>query len=154
MLTIPDVRQVADWDCGAACVAALFRFYGLPPAAWVGKLANPIQGMSPDTAEALLRAAGLAVLSGSMTLPDLTYLTRSGRPVMTPIQSERTGHWVIVRGVSRGRVHFHCPTDGPRRLPALAWVDRWHDTTRFGVAYVRYGIATAPEELRKNLRIP
>lgn len=137
LLDLPDRRQSADYDCGAAAVAAACLFLGRRPPA---RLANPVQGMAPDTVEAALRLAGLPVLSGTMTVDDLRHLTRAGRPVLCPV-SLHGGHWVAVRGVERGRVHFHCPLDGRLALPAAEWVAAWRDTSRAGHEFDRFGIA-------------
>lgn len=138
LLDIPDIRQQADYDCGAAALDAVLSFHGLRVRGPV-RLANAVQGMSPDTVEAVLRSVGLAVLSGTMTVGDLRHLTRAGRPVLCPV-SAGGGHWVVVRGVARGRVHFHCPTRGPVHTPELHWVAEWVDTSRSGQTFSHWGI--------------
>lgn len=142
LLTIPDIRQREDYDCGAACVAALLSFHGRRwPAVW--SLPNPVQGLAPDTVEAVLRAAGLSVASGSMRLADLRHYADSDRPVMCPV-ALHGGHWVIVRGVSARRVYYHCPTAGPTWVGARDWREVWHDTSRGGTSYPSYGIVASP----------
>ena len=139
LLDIPDVRQREDFDCGAAALDAVARFYGVRERGPV-RLANPVQGMSPDTVEAWLRAVGFGVLSGTMRVADLAHLTRTGRPVLCPITGAGGGHWVVVRGVTRTRVHFHCPTNGARWWPHALWVSAWLDSSRTGQAFARWGI--------------
>jgi ABC-type bacteriocin/lantibiotic exporter with double-glycine peptidase domain len=140
-LTLPDVRMRDSFDCGAACVEAAAAFWGVRcrPA----RLANPAQGMAPDTVEAVLRSIGLAVLSGTMAAADLRHLTRTGRPVLCPT-GLYGGHWVVVAGVARGRVHYHDPAAGPARLGLAAWDAAWGDTSRSGQAFARWGIACGP----------
>lgn len=140
MLTIPDVRQHDDYDCGTACVDAVLRFFGVRTTAGVLGLANPVQGTSPDTVEALLRATGLPVLSGTLRVADLKYLTHSGRPVLCPVAISG-GHWVVVAGVWRTTVYYHDPDEGPRAMPAGKWRDLWRDGTRAGHEFDRWGIA-------------
>lgn len=142
-LLIPDVRQRSDFDCGQAAVEAVFRYHGLTGA--VRRLANPVQGMAPDTLEAVLRSVGLAVLSGEMTAADLRHLTATGRPVLCPIQHDGVGHWVVAAGVARGKVHYHDPLAGPRSLRLAEWADRWTDTGRHGTAFVRFGVCGWPK---------
>lgn len=137
MLTIPDIRQREDYDCGAAALDAVASYWGLR-ARGPAKLANAVHGMAPDTVEAVLRALGLSVLSGEMTVADLRHLTREGRPVLCPV-AVRGGHWVVVRGVERGRVHVHCPIEGPAAWRLADWEAGWADSTR-GREFVRWGI--------------
>ena len=138
LLDVPPVMQCADYDCGAAAVDCVAQFWGLRPRG-PAKFSNRVQGMSPDTVEALLRALGLSVLSGNMTVDDLKHLTRTGRPVLCPVDLYG-GHWVVVRGVGRGKVHYHCPTDGPGSMPAKDWAEKWKDVSRGGQEFVRFGI--------------
>ena len=138
ILDVPDIRQASDYDCGSACVDMVAAFFGRRtrgPAA----LANRVQGMSPDTVEAVLRALGFVVLSGTMTAADLRHLCDTGRPVLCPIEA-RGGHWVVVRGVARRKVLFNCPADGPGALPEADWAAGWHDVSRTGQRFDRWGI--------------
>jgi hypothetical protein len=141
MLAIPDVRQALDYDCGTAAVDAVCRFFGKRERGPV-PLANPIQGMGPQTVEAVLRSRGFRVLSGSMTVRDLKHLTDTGRPVLCPVDLFG-GHWVVVSGVARLQVAFHCPTDGPRTLKAAAWLPVWKDRSHDGHQYDQWGICVS-----------
>lgn len=145
MLTIPDVRQGEDYDCGAACIDAVRKFYSVRAKA--EKLANPVQGMDPATVEAILRASGFDVLSGTMTIRDLKHLTDNGRPVICPIDMYG-GHWVVVAGVARLKVTFMdsaLPRDKPNPcvLSANAWAARWQDKNWLGHSYNRWGICVS-----------
>lgn len=136
MLTLPDVRQQTDYSCGDAAVESVCRFYGTKK---TGALANPIQGLSPDSIEALLRFRGLTVLAGPLTFADLRHLSKD-RPVICPV-SLAGGHWVVVSGVdSRGRVHYHDPAEGPTYRSRDAWWKVWYDATRTGHNYIQWGI--------------
>lgn len=92
--------------------------------------------------EAAFRAVGLPVLSGRMIVEDLRHFTRTGRPVMCPVTDEDDcGHWVVVAGVERGYVHFHCPTDGPSKWKVKTWEAGWRDQyARSGHVYDSWGI--------------
>lgn len=139
LLAIPDVRQRDCYDCGDAAVQAAARFHGIADP--VGpRLANAVQGTDPATVEAVCRRLGLSVLSGVMTVADLAHFTRTGRPVLCPVAA-LGGHWVVVRGVGRGRVYCHCPTAGPVSSRTAEWVAGWRDTSRSGHDYDRWGIA-------------
>lgn len=141
MLTIPAILQATDYDCGAAALDAVAEFWGLRKRGPV-RLANPIQGMAPDAVEAVLRSLGLSVLSGTMTVGDLRHLTATGRPVLCPV-ALAGGHWVVVRGVARGSVHFHCPTTGPSKMREAEWLVDWRDNSRSGHWFDRWGICPA-----------
>lgn len=144
MLTIPDVRQRTDWSCGAACLAALFRFHKRPAPGWVALLPNPDRGTSPDVMEAALHAGfGRPPLRGALDLADLRHLAATGRPVLCAVTWGGTGHWVVCRGVARGRVGYHCPTDGPGSMRAAEWLAGWRDEVDTS-PYQRFGLAGWP----------
>ncbi len=146
MLIIPDVRMDPEgYDCGAACVDAVASFYGLRkrgPAKHIrtalGSLANPVQGVSPETIAAMLRAPGMTVLSGTLTVDDLKHFTQT-RPVLCPV-ALHNGHWVVCSGVFRRRVHFHDPIDGAVSVPVATWEAAWHDTSEAGHAFTCWGV--------------
>lgn len=141
MLSIPDVRQGDGHSCGDAAIDAALAALGLRRRPGT-KLANAIQGLAPDTVAAVLRASGATVLAGPMVsgIEALRHFTAAGCPVLCPI-AERGGHWVVVRGVGRGRVHFHCPIDGPDSRRAAEWLDVWHDSaSETGHGFARWGV--------------
>jgi ABC-type bacteriocin/lantibiotic exporter with double-glycine peptidase domain len=139
LLDVADIRQDEDYNCGDAAVDAALSVYGLTRPRR-SKLANAVQGLSPDTVEAVLRALGLGVLSGEMTVDDLRHFTRAGRPVLCCVAWDG-GHWVVVRGVERSRVHVQCPIRGRVPVPVAEWDRAWSDETVRGRAFVRWGIA-------------
>lgn len=140
LLKIPDIRQGTDYDCGAACIDAVCRYWGRRSRGPVS-LANPVQGMAPETVAAWLRSLGAKVLSGSLFgVADLQHFTRAGLPVLCPITAAGGGHWVVVRGVERGRVYYHCPVEGEVSVRAAQWLDQWRDHTDSGHTYDRWGI--------------
>lgn len=142
LLAIPDIRQTTDYDCGAIAIESACQFLGVkPPAAPT----NAVQGMAPDTVEAVLRSAGLTVIVGTMDVEDLRHFTRTGRPVVCPC-SDWGGHWVVVCGVERGRVTVQCPLRGRITLTGAKWLEGWTSTSRPGHVYDRWGIAVARSE--------
>jgi ABC-type bacteriocin/lantibiotic exporter with double-glycine peptidase domain len=76
-----------------------------------------------------------------MTLDDLRHHHRLGRPVVCLVRIDGGGHWVVVRGVTRSRVHFHDPADGRQSLPFAEWESRWIDTDRAGTVFRQHGIS-------------
>jgi hypothetical protein len=134
--------QLSDFDCGRAAVEAVLQFYSLPDRVPVRP--DPVNGMSPDVVEAVLRSAGLRVLSGSLTLPDLAHLTATGRPVLCLTQLDGVGHWVVAAGVTSRRVRFHCPARGPASRTLGEWRRLWWDTARNGVRLDAHGVCGWP----------
>jgi len=129
ILPIPDIRQSDEQVC---------EFYGVLHRE--GR-SIPIDGTSPDTLEAALWSIGFYVISGVMDCDDLRYQTRRGRPVICCVGGQPgRGHWVVVAGVVRGRVHYHCPISGMRSATIPEYVSYWSDTTRRGVVYHQWGI--------------
>lgn len=146
LLDLPDVRQRDDYDCGEAAADTVFRFLCGRSLSHVA-LSDAVDGLHPSNLEAGLRRAGLAVQSGTMTVADLQHHTRAGRPVLCPI-AHHGGHWVVVRGVARGKVYYQCPTAGRLSLSLAQWVDAWRDSTRAAHDFDRWGIAAgAPDKL-------
>lgn len=144
MITLPDVRQTRDYDCGAAAVNCVLAHFGQRTRGPVA-LANVVQGMAPDTVEAYFHSVGLPVVKGNMQLSDLKHFTATGRPVLCPItMPDGEGHWVVVRGVVRGKVFFQDPAAGPRDLRASgprSFEAAWESWSASGFAYKCWGIA-------------
>ena len=103
--------------------------------------ADPLHGTPPDQLEPAFRTAGYNVISGEMDVADLRFHTSQGRPVVALIQSEGTGHWVVVRHVTRHRVHVMDPAEGFRSLPVPEWESLWHDADRRGTVFRRHALA-------------
>lgn len=138
LLDLPDTRQRAEFDCGAAVFACVTRY-------WEGRgrrlKSHPLHGTPPDQLEPSFRAAGYSVLGGEMSVDALRSLTGIGWPVACLIQSDGCGHWVAVRGVRRGRVYLMDPADGLRSVAVPEWEAVWHDADRRGTVYRRHGLA-------------
>lgn len=144
LLHIPDVRQRSDYGCGDAAVDAALGALGLARKRGT-RLSNPEQGMAPDTLAAVLRAAGCVVLAGPVVsgVAGLAHFAGAGCPVLCPV-ADHGGHWVVVRGVARGRVHYQCPLDGPGSRRVAEWLSAWHDSTsEGGHRFARWGVVAA-----------
>jgi hypothetical protein len=139
MLTLPDVRQKDDWSCGRALFEALHIYWERPIKPALAALSNPVQGLGPDTLDAALRASGFGVLSGTMTIPLLKSLTGAGYPVGCLIQFEGVGHWTLVGGVYRRRIHYLCPVRGIVSEPVSKWTLNWTDCHLLGGEYRNWG---------------
>jgi ABC-type bacteriocin/lantibiotic exporter with double-glycine peptidase domain len=145
MIALPDIRQRESWDCGPAAVRSALTALGYRPPDLMATVlgTSPSDGTDPRAVESYLRREGLAVISGEMTLADLTHFTKTGRPVLCLVTKAGCGHWVTVAGRSRGRVHFQDPDTGPSRLSDAAFLAEWIDHDRLGVTYRQFGLAVA-----------
>ena len=139
LLDIPLIYQRTAHDCGSATFKIIEGFWGgrgRPPKA------DPLHGLSPDALEPAFRAAGYNVLAGELTTGALRSLTSQGWPVACLIRTdEDAGHWVVVRGVRYGRVHYVDPSAGLQSRTIAEWDVRWHDADRRGTVFRRYGLA-------------
>jgi ABC-type bacteriocin/lantibiotic exporter with double-glycine peptidase domain len=140
LLSLPLVRQSADHDCGLAVFRAVAEYWQVgsrrPP------YPSPLNGTHPDNLEPAFQGAGFAVVSGNMTVPALAAMARLGWPVCCLIKQDGVGHWVVSRGVQRGRVYVMDPGDGKNRsYPESEFVSRWHDSYRRANVFERYGLA-------------
>lgn len=134
----PPILQRSAHDCGNAVVRALFAAHQVGPRGLKADLSNPVQGMSPDTLEAILWKGFGALARGTLTVADLTHYCRTGRPVAC-LTDYQGGHWVLAWKVARGRVSFLCPDRGMVAVPVAEWVGHWHDSAN-GVEYRRFGV--------------
>lgn len=145
MIDLPDVRQRDTWDCGPAAVTCVLRAYGWgkrDAAFAVADLGNPATGTDPFAIESRLQYLGFdSHVCHGMTVDDLRHHTRQGRPVLCPVTWGGEGHYVTVGEVSRGRVAYQCPTDGPCRDRFADWLAAWQDWHRAGATLHRFGVA-------------
>ena len=141
MITLSDMRQKEDYDCGIVAVKILLKALGkrLTPEGLIALSTSPIDGTDPRSIEALLRKLGLHVLSGEMTWNDLVYFTQT-RPVICLISLDNVGHWVVASGIKDGRMHYQDPSEGPCSLGKKKWHEVWRDIDRLGAVYRQWGI--------------
>jgi len=98
-----------------------------------------INGLHPSNFPAVFQRNGFYHCSGAMTVADLKHHTGLGRPVIALVNFEGEGHWVVVRGVQRGRVHYQCPIDGIESLPVGGFASQWFDTDGHGIRWDNFG---------------
>lgn len=140
-----DRRQRADdAHCGAVCAAVVLDLCGYHPDEATERVAKMLpvtamDGVDPRTMEAFFRRQGLRVQSGEMTIADLRHHTEQGRPVVCLVK-DNGGHWVVVTGVVRRSVCYHCPIEGEQVKSRTVWAAGWYDVDRFGTEYRGFGI--------------
>lgn len=142
----PGVRQQDDFDCGPAAVKSVLGYYGMDSftLAKYATMLNTSQtdGTDPRSIETLLRQRfRLSVVSGDFEVLDLEHFSRQQVPVICLVTRETAGHYVVVLGVRRGKVHMFDPEDGSLSMTATEFDDCWHDCDRYGLQFKNFGIA-------------
>jgi HK97 family phage portal protein len=169
LLSVPDVRQSEDFDCGAAATRAVAQFFGVDDAEseaeFIADLGTtPADGTRPDRIIGYFNARGLVTTAAqNLTLDDLARFFRAGQPVICCIQrygtdeeaaADEAGHYVVVTGIGLGQVFQQDPSAGPVMTAADDWLENWHDSDVLEdgevVKWVRYGIAVGAELLAEE----
>jgi ABC-type bacteriocin/lantibiotic exporter with double-glycine peptidase domain len=135
---VPDLRQSSSYDCGdtAIRIIATHHGWGLPRQ----MVSNPIDGTDPRTLESVFRADGRFVVSGEFSLTDLIHYTKAGWPVITLIQLNGVGHYVVVWKILQDSIRFQCPSRGPCRVSHRGFLGSWKDVDRYGTHYRFWGL--------------
>ncbi|MFA6364105.1 C39 family peptidase [Methanoregula sp.] len=145
--TVPDVRQSQPYSCGAACLLAIFNYWGIDMRE--GVLMQELNtteeaGTSPDAIVRVARAHGLqAALRTNLTLADLERSLANRTPVIIDCQAWsdtspanisweddwEDGHYMIVIGLDAENVYFEDPSQLGTRgvIPRQEFISRWHD---------------------------
>lgn len=138
VLSLPPKLQTGDADCGSSAFACVTQY-------WEGRgrthKSDVIYGTHPFTLEPKFREAGYFTLAGEMDVATLKALTGNGWPVCCLVREGDDGHWVVVAGVSRGKVYYMDPLKGNTSEPVQVWEKRWTDCDRRGTVFRRYGLA-------------
>jgi ABC-type bacteriocin/lantibiotic exporter with double-glycine peptidase domain len=145
LLDLPPTLQQSTHDCGPAAVRCLLAFHRVVAPIPV---ACPLDGCDPRAIEAHLRErCGLSVVAGQLTVADLRHLCDDGRPpiLLVTWAGDADSHYVICRGVSRGRIYVHDVFDGRKAVPEGEFLAAWHATDgRLSKPLRRWGIAAWP----------
>lgn len=138
VLSVPGVRQQAEYDCGDAAAMTVIGFHKVQSNF---KLANSQQGTDPVSLETRLRNMGFEVLAGPARVEDLKHFSDTYRPVIVLVHwpDGLDSHYIVVRGVSRGYVYFFDPESGNGKLKADEFDKAWVAYGRIGV-YRRWSI--------------
>lgn len=140
ILDLADIRQESDYACGEAAVRIVLRFFGMRFP--VPQLATREHGTHPAQIQQALILAGLRTSSGAFRVSQLQAFAEDLSPVICAVRDdEGNGHWVVVRGVRYGKVHYQCPTTGVRTRRVAEWLEQWHDVGMFGDRFDDFGIA-------------
>jgi len=166
-IPVPDTTQQTDYSCGASCLQAVCKYYGVgPDDEWEFVEAIGLDrriGSHPDQIERAARRFGLRCKAyRPMSLKQLHAEVRGGHPVLLMIQAWGTerragkqrpvldysrdwidGHWVVAIGFDREAVYFEDPSLQAVRgyLRNAELETRWHDTEHHGRHVEHFGLA-------------
>lgn len=128
VLPVEPQFQRDDFSCGAVALSMVLAYDGRTVGKWIRQLASPLLGISAETLTAAAFAAYSGrIASGTFDTAALAHFTKQGRPVIALVTDPvgNGGHWLTVVGVSRGRVHFCCPTNGRGSQRIAEWERYW-----------------------------
>lgn len=146
LLALPEVRQRNPNDCGPAVARSVLRYFERP----VCRVDSTLRP-HPEDGTLVRRMADLFIhnrlavtMRERLSVEQLGVMCQELGPVLCLVTWDRYGHWVLVRGVKRGRVYLMDPESGYCDVPAAEFVAAWHDTDgdvkldRFGMAVWDY----------------
>ena len=138
ILKVPLSKTVSASDCFDVAASMVLGFHG---ASGLRRQSSTTDGVSPCHAVSSLRNFGVRVIEGSMEISDLKHYCDNGKPVMALVHwdGDHDSHWVVVVGVSRGKVWF-CDSDGRDSLPVFEFESQWLATGKLGEKYIHWGI--------------
>lgn len=156
IITLPQLRQTFNYDCGAKALQTVLVYYGLEiredkiiQGAKTDRTGTPIAGIIK-----FAQQHGLQVDSRSMTIADLKKYIDRKIPIIIPLQAYptkpvvdwrnhwRDGHYVVVIGYTARKIIFEDPSSFERTyLTYRELNDRWHDQDAQGKKYYQHGIA-------------
>ena len=153
------VRQHTDYRCGAAALATLVDF------AYGRHLSEDqvIVGMLKVSNRQVVQQKGFSMLDMARYLSQLglhgagykvppVLLTKLRVPVVVLLNIEGYEHFVVLRGVVRGRAYLADPALGDRSLPVARFVKDWDDVV-FIVMGPHYDKATPLRQGMKAVRV-
>jgi predicted double-glycine peptidase len=166
-IAVPDTTQQTAYSCGASCLQAVCKYYGVgPDDEWefVRSLRTDHRlGSDPEPIQRVARQLGLRCRAYSpMTIAELKAELRRRHPVLLLIQAwgrEKRrglwrrrrdychhwldGHWVVAIGFDHDALYFEDPSlqavRGYLRIEEL--LGRWHHAGQDALHLRRYGLA-------------
>lgn len=135
------VRQEFDISCGAAALATILTYQHNDP---VPERVIAKAMLNSTDSELVRQRLGFSLLDlkrfvdargysgegyGEMTLPDLIEMA----PAIVPVRLSTFDHFVVFRGIARGRVVFADPGYGNRTMMVDAFLAAWNSRIAFVV---------------------
>ena len=75
---------------------------------------------------------------------ELSWLDLRGKPVVALIQAHGAGHYVCIRGISRGWVYYYDPAAGEAKSRVADFAAAWHDADRLNAVFRSWGVVAYP----------
>ncbi|MFH1187751.1 MAG: cysteine peptidase family C39 domain-containing protein [bacterium] len=155
-ITLPQLRQTYEYDCGAKALQAVLVYYGIEIAdshilkdAKTSKKGTPVKGII-DAA----KKYGLKTISAQMSIEDIKKYINKKIPVILVLQAwtqknivdwEKDwmdGHYVVAIGYAKNKILFDDPSSFKRTYLKYDELEkRWHDVDSKGKKYYHHGIA-------------
>lgn len=166
-IAVPDTTQQTAYSCGASCLQAICKYYGVgPDDEWEFVRALRTDHRLGSDPESIQRAAvrfGLRCRAyAPMTVTELKAELRRRHPVLLLIQAWgrerrdgrlrrrldyrrqwRDGHWLVAIGYDRDTIYFEDPSlQAVRGYLRVAELElRWHHAGKHAVHLDHYGLA-------------
>ena len=154
-ITLPQLRQTFDYDCGAKALQAVLVYYGIEEKedSLIKQLKTSKDGTSIINIIKTAKKYGLKTDSGEMTIKDIKKYIEKKIPVILLLQawSEKKninwekdwvdGHYVVAIGYTKDKILFEDPSSFVRTYLKYDELEkRWHDIDG-NKKYIHYGIA-------------
>lgn len=118
---IPQVWQVDEMDCGAACLAMVCRHFGQEVA--LSRIRRELHTSTDGTSlQAIVDGAEAIGLDARPLKASKSRLEELALPAVC---HWRGNHWVVLHAVDEGRVRIADPARGPRRLSRDEFLEGW-----------------------------
>lgn len=143
---LPPIRQDKNYACGAACLASVSAFWGIPLAEFKARIPTLTRETTGQDMQVLGKKLGLQAFAYRGSLEDIKDNLRRGRPLMVMIPQPlipdrglismalinawdnwgpKSNHWVVVVGLTTdSNVIIHDPASGPMTVKLDAF-QRW-----------------------------
>lgn len=149
LLDTPGIGQLGNFDCGRASALINLTYQSVDPAiaaTMVGRLrVSTSDGVDPSELSTWGRAENWHVNEGWMSVSTLKHHADELRPVILLVTMHGNGHWIVSRGVSRGRIHFQDPNASRDSMKISEFVSIWHDRNRYGAQFEQWGFVMTPK---------
>jgi ABC-type bacteriocin/lantibiotic exporter with double-glycine peptidase domain len=141
IIDFPEVRQIYQFDCGAAATKTLLNYFGhdVREDGIIKEAETNEDGTNPSGIIKVLEKYGLKTKQGTLTIEKLKEFIKKGYPVLILLQAwsdlqlpdydgYEDGHYVICLGFDdKGRIIFEDPSSTQRTWLTEEELDkRWH----------------------------
>lgn len=156
LISLPQLRQTYEFDCGSKAIQSVLAYYGIEIREdKIMKIAKTNKnGTPPRGIKRVISKYGLQGKSGKMTIETLKKYIDLKIPVLVLLQAwsgqDRIiwkknwldGHWVVAIGYTKEKIIFEDPWSIYKTyLKYDELLERWHDKDSSGKKYLNFGIA-------------